>query len=272
LIAFPNCKINIGLNVIHKRSDGYHNIETVFYPLNFFDALEIISTSAGASEFTVTGLPVVSDQNNLCIKASDLLKKDFPELSFIKMHLLKTILSGAGLGGGSADGAFTLKLLNEKFLLGLSNDQLINYTLQLGSDCPFFLYNKPAFATGRGEGLEPVDLNLSAYKILLVNPGIHIDTSWAFSKITPAKPQLSVKEIIKQPMEAWKQELTNDFETPVFETYPEIKKIKEALYKSGALYASLTGSGSTVYGIFDKAAFIDAKFAGDHFSRLINLK
>jgi len=271
LIAFPNCKINIGLNVIDKREDGYHNLETVFYPLNFSDALEILPTQDN-NEFAVTGLPLINNQNNLCVKAYDLIKKDFPELPFIRMHLHKVIPVGAGLGGGSADAAFTLQILNQKFSLRLSGDQLKNYALRLGSDCPFFLFNKPSFATGRGEQLEPVNLNLSQYKIMLVNPGIHIDTSWAFLNVEPVSPKKSVKEIITQSVETWKQQLINHFETPVFKTYPEIKRIKEILYGKGALYASLTGSGSTVYGIFNKPVSISEEFPNEYFTRIINLK
>lgn len=271
MVAFPNCKINLGLNIIETRKDNYHNLETVFYPLNFSDALEIISTS-GNAEFAVSGLPVSNDQNNLCIKAYYLLKKDFPNLPSIKMYLHKSIPIGAGLGGGSADAAFTLQMSNEKFLLGLSNNQLKNYALRLGSDCPFFLFNKPSFATGRGEQLEPVNLDLSRHKIMLVNPGIHVDTSWAFSEIEPATPKKSVKEIIAQPIKTWKQQLINDFEMPVFKAYPEIKRIKDILYERGALYASLSGSGSTVYGIFNKTDFINTEFPNEYFTRVINLK
>ena len=271
MVAFPNCKINLGLNIIDKRKDGYHNLETIFYPLNFSDALEIIFTPYD-SEFTVTGLPVSNDQNNLCIKAYDLIKKDFPKLPFIKLHLHKVIPIGAGLGGGSADAAFTLQILNEKFLLGLSDEQLKNYALQIGSDCPFFLFNKPSFATGRGEHLELVSLDLSEYKIMLVNPNIHIDTSWAFSNIEPVKPKRSLKEIIIQPIKTWKQQLINDFEAPVSKIYPEIKRIKDILYERGAVYASLSGSGSTVYGIFNNTVSINAEFPTEYFARVINLK
>lgn len=168
------------------------------------------------------------------------------------MHLHKIIPTGAGLGGGSADGAFALKLLNEKFNLGLNIEELNHYASQLGSDCPFFILNKPCVATGRGEILEPINLNLPGYKFVLVNPGIHISTSWAFSQITPALPRRSIKEIIQHPIETWKNELTNDFEIPVFKNYPEIKEIKDSLYKSGAVYTALSGSGSTVFGIFKK--------------------
>ena len=187
MVSFPNCKINLGLNIVNKRNDGYHDFETVFFPIHLKDALEIIEKEK--FEFSTSGLPIEGEpEKNLCIKAYQLLKKDFPQLPAVQMHLHKAIPMGAGLGGGSADGAFTLKLLNKKFDLSLSEKQLINYSLQLGSDCPFFILNKPCFATGRGEILEQIDLDLSEYKILIVHPAIHISTAWAFSTIKPLKP------------------------------------------------------------------------------------
>lgn len=260
MIVFPNCKINLGLHILHKRADGFHDIETVFYPLNFTDILEVIQNPQSSShvEFTGTGIPVDGKaEDNLCIKAYLLLKKDFPLLPAVKIHLHKTIPMGAGLGGGSADAAFMLKLLNEKFNLNLSTIQLLNYSLQLGSDCPFFLSNKSCYATGRGEIMEDIPLDLSFYKIMLINPGIHINTGWAFSQLSDGlKPSdkftKSIKEIIQQPIETWQTELSNDFESPVFSVHPEIKNIKEELYLQGAVYASMSGSGSTVFGIFEK--------------------
>lgn len=275
MLTFPNCKINLGLNILRKRSDGYHDLETIFYPIALRDALEILSApfSEGESKAgrrqvegptfppnessdkitcSVTGLPVNGDpKDNLCIKAYNLLKNDFPQLPSVRMHLHKAIPMGAGLGGGSSDGAFTLQLLNKKFHLGLSKDQLTGYALQLGSDCPFFLHNKPCYATGRGEILEDIALDLSQYSFLLVNPDIHINTGWAFSNIIPRDTKQSrLKEAIQEPISSWKTELTNDFEKPVFDLYPEIKAIKDTLYTNGALYASMSGSGSTVFGIF----------------------
>ena len=252
MLSFPNCKINLGLHILGKRDDGFHNLETVFYPVPFKDALELIPSTNTGIEFTATGLAVDGNAaDNLCVKAYHLLKKDFPEIPTIKIHLHKAIPLGAGLGGGSADAAFMLKLLNEKFKLNLSTDQLINYALQLGSDCPFFIINKPCLATGRGEMLEEIAVDLSAYKIVLINPGIHINTGWAFSNITPAQPARSIKEIIQQPVNTWKDELKNDFESAVFTAHPAIKEIKEALYTQGAVYAAMSGSGSTVFGIFE---------------------
>ncbi|MGG9964618.1 4-(cytidine 5'-diphospho)-2-C-methyl-D-erythritol kinase [Ferruginibacter sp. SUN106] len=256
MLSFPNCKINLGLHILNKREDGFHNLETVFYPVGLKDAVEIIPAHNTTSPITFTSSGLIVDGNNgdnICIKAYHLLKKDFPELPAIKMHLHKAIPMGAGLGGGSADGAFVLMLLNKKFNLNLSTPELLNYASQLGSDCPFFIINKPCYATGRGEILEAINTDLSKYTIILINPGIHINTGWAFSQLTPALPQKTIKEIITQPITSWQQELKNDFEMPVFEKYPAIKNIKEALYTQGAVYASMSGSGSTVYGIFEKA-------------------
>lgn len=271
MLSFPNCKINLGLHILGKRDDGFHNLETVFYPVPFKDALELIPSTNTGIEFTATGLAVDGNAaDNLCVKAYHLLKKDFPEIPTIKIHLHKAIPLGAGLGGGSADAAFMLKLLNEKFKLNLSTDQLINYALQLGSDCPFFIINKPCLATGRGEMLEEIAVDLSAYKIVLINPGIHINTGWAFSNITPAQPARSIKEIIHQPVNTWKDELKNDFESAVFTAHPAIKEIKEALYTQGAVYAAMSGSGSTVFGIFEPNTGPVTLKDSNYFIKIIN--
>ena len=271
MLSFPNCKINLGLHILGKRDDGFHNLETVFYPVPFKEALELIPSTNTGIEFTATGLAVDGNAaDNLCVKAYHLLKKDFPEIPTIKIHLHKAIPLGAGLGGGSADAAFMLKLLNEKFKLNLSTDQLINYALQLGSDCPFFIINKPCLATGRGEMLEEIAVDLSAYKIVLINPGIHINTGWAFSNITPAQPARSIKEIIQQPVNTWKDELKNDFESAVFTAHPAIKEIKEALYTQGAVYAAMSGSGSTVFGIFEPNTGPVTLKDSNYFIKIIN--
>lgn len=264
MITFPNCKINLGLNIVSKRDDGYHNIETVFFPIHLKDAIEVIEKEN--FKFSTSGLAIEGEQeNNLCNKAYHLLKKDFSQLPPVHMHLHKAIPMGAGLGGGSADGAFTLKLLNKKFGLSLSEKQLSEYSLLLGSDCPFFIINKPCFATGRGEIFEQINLDLSAFKIVIVHPGIHISTSWAFSNINPVVPKRSIKGVIQQPIETWKEELINDFEEPVFTLYPEIKNIKTELYNSGAIYASMSGSGSAVYGIFEKDKTTSFSFPENYF-------
>jgi len=268
MVSFPNCKINLGLNVVNKRNDGYHDIETVFFPIHLKDALEVIEKEK--FKFSTSGSPIEGEpEKNLCIKAFNLLKNDFPQLPTVHMHLHKAIPIGAGLGGGSADGAFTLKLLNKKFDLSLPEKQLINYSLQLGSDCPFFILNKPCFATGRGEILEKTELDLSEYKFLIVHPQIHISTAWAFSTIKPFNPVKSIKQITQQSISTWKAELINDFEKPVFEKYPEIKNIKDKLYDAGAIYASMSGSGSAVYGIFRKEKDISISFPHNYFVKTL---
>lgn len=251
MVVFPNCKINLGLHITSKRADGFHNLETVFYPLPWQDALEAIrgkENSLSTSGFLVPG----NTADNICLKAIGLLKKDFPQIDFLRVHLHKTIPMGAGLGGGSANGAFMLHLLNRLFHLKLTDNQLLAYSLQLGSDCPFFIINQPCFAMGRGENLQPFALNLSNYSFLVVHPGIHVNTGWAFTQITPATPTLSLQEIIKQPPVTWKDQLVNDFEKPVFKEYPAIADLKQLLYNKGAIYAAMSGSGSSVFGIFDR--------------------
>ena len=264
MLVFPNAKINLGLNILNKREDGFHNLETVFLPIAIKDVLEIIPSST--FEFTTSGNAIdVKPKENICTKAYQLVKKDFPELSPVKIHLHKATPLGAGLGGGSADGAFTLTLLNKIFDLNLSATQLIKYALQLGSDCPFFIYNYTCLASGRGERLEKIDFDLSGYKIAVVNPDIHINTGWAFTQLTPALPVKSIKNIIHQPINTWKGELKNDFEEPVFKQHPEIKSIKDELYNKGAIYASMSGSGSSVYGILKKEETIKLSFPAKYF-------
>jgi len=268
MVIFPNSKINLGLNVVGKRNDGYHDIETVFFPVPLKDALEVIEKEK--FEFSTSGSSIEGEsEKNLCIKAYHLLKKDLPNLPAFQMHLHKAIPIGAGLGGGSADGAFTLKLLNKKFELRLSEKQLISYSLQLGSDCPFFILNKPCFATGRGEKLEQIELDLSEYKTVIVHPAIHISTAWAFSTLKPSRPVKSIKQIIQQSITTWKDELINDFEKPVFAKYPEIGEIRDALYDAGAIYASMSGSGSAVFGIFKKEKAISLSFPKNFFVKIL---
>jgi 4-diphosphocytidyl-2-C-methyl-D-erythritol kinase len=273
VIGFPNCKINLGLYILDKRADGFHNLETVFYPFGLKDGLEIIqqaSYSEKGIEFTSSGLVIdAKAEDNISVKAYYLLKKDFPQLPGITMHLHKAIPTGAGLGGGSADGAYALLLINQKFRLGLTEKQLIDYALQLGSDCPFFIINKPCFATGRGENLEKIPLDLSKYKIVLVNPKIHVNTGWAFSQIHPSNQRTSLRETIFRPIVEWREYLKNDFEEPVFSHYPEIKSIKEQLYEHGAIYASMSGSGSTVYGLFEYNVEPQLQFPSHYFMKSI---
>ena len=255
MICFPNAKVNLGLRVTARRPDGFHALDTVFYPVPLQDVLEVITHSTSAAEavtFTHSGIPIPGDESsNLCIKAYHLLKKDYPELPSILLHLHKHIPMGAGLGGGSSDGAFMLKLLNEKYRLGISLDQLQKYALALGSDCPFFIVNQPVQATGRGEIMQPIVCTLSTKTLVLVCPGIHVSTADAFRKIALSPNAPSCASIVERPLHEWKEKLINDFEEPVFNAFPEIAIIKEKLYSAGAVYASMTGTGSTVYGIFE---------------------
>jgi 4-diphosphocytidyl-2-C-methyl-D-erythritol kinase len=273
MVVFPNAKINIGLQVVGKRADGYHNLETIFFPVDLKDALEVIDQPAGTSGevmFSHSGNPVdISTADNLCFKAYHLLKRDFPFLPAVKIHLHKNIPMGAGLGGGSADAAFMLSLLNTKYQLGLSEAQLIIYSLTLGSDCPFFIINKPCFAAGRGEKLEALQMDLSSYRILVVNPGIHINTGLAFKTIVTSQPAFHLKEAIGYPVTEWRNYIINDFEIPVFREFPAIKRIKEQLYDSGAVFALMSGSGSTVYGIFNHTDTPDLKFLSGTFHKWV---
>lgn len=267
MIVFPNCKINLGLSIIGKRSDGYHNLETFFYPLPFYDVLEVIHHAHQDEDCTLltSGIEIEGPpETNLCVKAYRLLKHDFPQLPSVKIHLHKTIPAGAGLGGGSADGAFMLMLLNDKFKLHLTEEKLLHYALRLGSDCPFFIINKPVFATQRGEVMQPVQLNLSGYHLMLINPRIHVNTGWAFSQVNYSY-QNNISTIVEQPMENWQGKLENAFEKPVFEKYPEVKTIKELLLKNGALFASMSGSGSSVYGIFSNPANVNHNMFPPHY-------
>jgi 4-diphosphocytidyl-2-C-methyl-D-erythritol kinase len=257
MIQFPNCKINLGLAILEKRTDGFHDLETVFYPVALKDSLEIVLNNHpnnDAVEFTSTGNPIPGDvSGNLCIKAYHLLKKDFPQITAVKIHLHKRIPMGAGLGGGSSDGAFTLLMLNDLFELKLTQAQLINYAAQLGSDCPFFILNQACHARGRGEILAPIAIDLNNYSFALIHPGISISTAWAFQQIKPSQKEKTILEIIQAPIQSWKNNLVNDFEKPVFEANPSLEIIKNELYHQGALYASLSGSGSSLFGIFPKA-------------------
>jgi 4-diphosphocytidyl-2-C-methyl-D-erythritol kinase len=271
MVVFPNGKINIGLQVVEKRTDGFHNIQSIFYPIKIRDIVEIIpSNSDEEITYTQSGLHIDGNtDNNLCIKAYHLLKRDFNNLPHIYMHLHKSIPMGAGLGGGSADGAFTLKLLNDKYNLNLLESQLIKYALELGSDCPFFILNQACYATGRGENLKHINLDLSNYKILIINPGIHVNTGWAFSQLTPHHTDIDLIEAASKPVSVWKNTITNDFEPSVFKMYPAIAELKSHLYEHGALYASMSGSGSSVYGIFDKNFNSEIKIPETYFYKWV---
>lgn len=283
MVVFPNSKINLGLRIIRKRDDGYHELETVFYPIGLYDVLEVISESnsrqpavenvlphqRGNIDATYSGIEVEHRGENLCTRAIQLLSVDFPRLPSLKMHLHKAIPVGAGLGGGSADAAFTLKLINTQFNLGLTTDQLLGYASKLGSDCAFFIINSTSYATGRGEILEPVAPDLSNYKFAIINPGIHISTSLAFQDINPGMPARSVREIIQQPISTWRHELINDFESNIFPVYPVVEQLKKQLYEKGAVYASMSGTGSTVYGIFEKTLPVDLEIPSDYYYKML---
>ncbi len=251
MIDFPNCKINLGLNITQKRSDGFHNIETVFYPVNWSDSIEIIEAGDRPFELFISGLKVEGKtEENLIFKAYKLLCEGH-KLPNLKVYLHKVLPMGAGLGGGSSDAAFFLKLVNKQLKLNLSTEKLTEMTKKLGSDCAFFIENRPVFAKGKGDEFESLNLDLSPYHILVVYPSIHSNTKEAFEACAPIEPSRSVKEIVtKEPIENWKALLVNDFEKSIFKKYPEIEKLKQELYDKGAIYASLSGSGSAVFGIF----------------------
>jgi 4-diphosphocytidyl-2-C-methyl-D-erythritol kinase len=263
MVSFPNCKINLGLKILRRREDGFHDLETIFYPIPLRDILEIIQSPD--LQFTATGRPIPGDPGaNLTTRAWHLLRKDFPDLPFVHIHLHKQIPIGGGLGGGSADGAFMLDLLNRQFRLGLDADRLARYAVQLGSDCPFFLQNRPCLGRDRGERLESLPLDLSAYDFLLIHPGIHISTAEAYSRCLPDDGGPSLPWLIGQPIHQWRDTLTNDFEAPLFGEYPVLRKIKQTLYDRGAIYAAMTGSGSCLFGIFEKGKAEATGWNGDY--------
>ncbi len=275
MIVFPNCKINLGLNILRKRKDGFHELETVFYPLPVHDILEMVylkkSRKRPGISFSDSGLEIDGKKNsNLCIKALKLLKKKIPHVSSVQLHLHKVIPAGSGLGGGSSDAAFTLMVLNEVCHLDLSKEKLLKSASRLGSDCSFFIINEPCFSKGRGELLEEIKLDLSPYKILLVHPGFSINTREAFAGIKPVLPEVSILEIIKRPIETWRAELKNDFEKTIFSQYPGIAKIKNDMYNAGAIYASMSGSGSSVFGIFPKQHPTGIAYPSNYFVRELN--
>ena len=265
MLCFPNAKINLGLNIVSKRADGYHNLETIFYPVAIKDALEVVPAAGGKGIFKQSGILLGENpEQNLVIKAYSLLKKEYV-LPEIDIYLRKNIPFGAGLGGGSADAAFMLKLLNNIYELHIPETKLEELASQLGADCPVFIRNKPVFATGTGNIFTPIDLSLRGYFIVLVKPEIHVSTKEAYELVKPKAPAVSLKEIIGNPLETWEKFMVNDFESSVFVKYPAIKNIKEKLYDFGALYASMSGSGSSVFGIFKEEIDLSKKIQGDVF-------
>lgn len=253
MITFPNAKINLGLNIVEKRADGYHNLETIFYPIPVKDALELIVPDAPEEKIRLiqSGIQIDSAaEDNLVVKAYKLLDKDY-DLPPVEVYLRKEIPSGAGLGGGSSDAAFMLKLINDTFKLNIPIEKLEEYAALLGADCAFFIRNKPVFATGIGNIFSPISLSLKDYGLIVVKPDIFVSTREAFANIKPSQPKKSLKEIILSPVSEWKELMVNDFEKSVFPQFPEIGKIKEELYNKGAIYAAMSGSGSSVFGIFE---------------------
>ena len=256
MITFPIAKINLGLNVVEKRPDGYHNLQTVFYPVPIKDALEIVPMSEGFPsdvdcDLKVTNIHIEGDeQRNLVVRAYQLLKQDFPTLPRIHTHLWKGIPTQAGMGGGSSDCAYMIRILNESFNLQLTDEQMQRYAAQLGADCAFFIKSVPCYAEGIGEKLEPISLDLSGWHIGVVRPDIPVPTKEAFSRIHPHYPSMNCREVVMQPVETWRDNLVNDFEESVFTLHPEIGAVKEQLYKMGATYAAMSGSGSALFGLF----------------------
>ena len=247
MIVYPNAKINVGLNVLEKQADGYHKLASVFYPINkLYDILEILP--AKQFSFSSSGI-VIPGNSNICVKAFELLKADF-DIGNVSMHLHKKIPIGAGLGGGSADGAFVLKALNKIFKMELSVIELEGYALRLGADCPFFIENSPKYVTGIGEKMININLDLSAYKLKFIFSELHISTNEAYKSVIPSWPKKSLLDLINQPIENWNSIVKNDFEISAFSKYPHLEKIKDKLYDDGAVYASMTGSGSVIYGVF----------------------
>ena len=253
MLLFPNAKINLGLNILSRRPDKYHDISTVFYPVGWSDALEVISAEDDRKEcrLHLSGLPVDGDvQDNLVVKAYRMLAQDYP-LPSVEVYLHKAIPFGAGLGGGSADASCMLRLLRDMFSLPLSDDDLAVYAARLGADCPFFIYNRPMLAEGIGERLSPIDISLRGYFLVLVKPEISVSTADAYSLVTPAVPSLSLPDVLSRPVVEWKELLVNDFEKSVFKHYPVLSHLKQRLYDKGAVYVSMSGSGSTMYGLFE---------------------
>ena len=268
MIVYPNAKINIGLNVVEKRPDGYHNLETVFYPIGLQDILEIKVLDEGnvpecGYKLKITGTILDgSPEDNLVVRAFKMLKHDF-NLPPVSIGLYKHIPTGAGLGGGSSDAAVTIKTLNKRFDLRLTDEQMEDYCTRLGADCPFFIKDTPVFATGIGNEFHPVSFSLKGKHLVLVKPDIFVSTKDAYAKVNVRRPDTPLPELLAQPLETWKDTVINDFERSVFSKYPEIAAIKDSMYDIGAVYASMSGSGSSVFGIFDEPVEnIDEVFSG----------
>lgn len=262
MVVFPNAKINLGLNIISRRPDNYHNIETIFYPISLRDALEVLPTEGTDIQLHNSGFRIDGNtQNNLVIKAYHLLKNKY-NLPPVEIFLHKAIPFGAGLGGGSADASFMLLLLRDLFKLEITETDLLHYAALLGADCPFFIHNRAMLARGIGNEFQEINVSLTGYRIVLVKPDIIVPTAEAYSAVKPQKPTLPLEDIIQMPISCWREYMHNDFEDSVFIKYPEIKDIKEKLYRNGAIYAAMSGSGSSVFGIYNSNENIDNLFPG----------
>ena len=252
MICYPNAKINLGLNVVSKRADGYHNLESIFLPIDWCDVLEVLPTRSSGIQLNVHGIEVMGEtSDNLVVRAYQLVKRKF-DIDGVEVHLLKNIPTGAGMGGGSSDGVFMLQALCDLFALQVSKELMLEWAASLGSDCPFFLFNRPSFVVGRGEVVETLSIDLSDYQVCVVHPGIHISTAGAFSAITPRPSRCDLKSAAALPPEEWRKYFSNDFQTHAFESSPVIGEIIDGFYDTGAIYASMTGSGSAVYGVYKK--------------------
>ena len=260
MIRFPNAKINLGLSIVSKRADGYHNLETVFYPVNICDVLEVLPNKTGDIVLHASGLEVTASvEDNLLVKAYRLLQQHYP-IGGVDVYFRKQIPFGAGMGGGSADASFLLLLLRDLFLPEVTDDRLAELALTIGADCPFFIYNRPVYAQGKGELFTHIGFSLKDYQLVVVKPEVHVSTKDAFSKVVPTTPALSVAEVVAtMPVSQWKGKLHNDFEASVFAIHPVLREIKDRLYESGALYAAMSGSGSALFGIFPQEARLRAE-------------
>ena len=255
MITFPIAKINLGLNVVEKRPDGYHNLQTVFYPVPIKDALEVVTMDPAFPsdvdcDLKVSNFDTGDEQRNLVVRAYHALKADYPAMPRCHAHLYKAIPTQAGMGGGSSDCAYMIRLLNDQFALHLSEQQMMQYAARLGADCAFFIKSRPCYAEGIGEQLEDIDLDLSGWHIAVVRPDIPVPTKEAFSRIRPHFPAKNCRNIVRQPVDTWAAELVNDFEQSVFALHPELAAVKDHLYKMGATYAAMSGSGSALFGLF----------------------
>ena len=279
MTVYPIAKINLGLNVVSKRADGYHDLQTVFYPVPLKDKLvceassEVYGLRSVDCELHVSGIEVPGDtQNNLVVRAYEMLKADFPTLPRIQAHLWKGIPTQAGMGGGSSDGAYMLRLLNDMFELHLSRSQLIDYAARLGADCAFFILSAPCYAEGIGERLQPVAVNLQGWHLGVVRPDIPVPTKEAFSLIHPHQPAKNCREVVEtQPVATWRTDLVNDFEASVFAQHPELAAIKARLYDFGATYAAMSGSGSALFGLFQESPVTLADAFPDMFTAQFSL-